>query len=118
MATRKQASRPAKQPAVTEPSVAAAPDQPATVDTLAQFVGTAAPDRDKMAKALDLARDAAAAFTGQPVPEQLSHPLRQGVQLLASQLLITEKLSSPVQPEDIPLVVRYYWRVASARRQP
>jgi hypothetical protein len=109
MATRKRA-RPTTDP------VSEAPEQPATIDTLADFVGTSQPDRAKMAQALDLAREAAAAFTGRPVPEQMSHPLRQGVQLLASRLLLTGQLQGPVQPDDIPLVVRYYWRLAGAGR--
>lgn len=124
MATRKRARTSSGQfqgddastPAVNEAWVNVAPDQPVTVDTLASFVGSQKPDRDRMAQALELAREAAEAFTGKPVPEQMSHPMRQGVQLLASRLLLTGQLDSPVPLDEIPLVVRYYWRLAGAGR--
>lgn len=108
----------ADDPATAEVNEAFEVDQALSVDSLAAFIGAEKPDRDRLQKALTVAKDAAAAFTGAAVGDNASHAIRQGVHLLAAQLLITGQLDATPHDEEIPLVVRYYWRLANAGRQP
>jgi hypothetical protein len=85
-----------------------------TTADLAAFMALDQPDDPKLAQALQLARAAAAEFMGQPVPERMGHKLRMGVNLLASQLLLRNQLQGPVDPAAIPLVSRYYFRLAAS----
>jgi hypothetical protein len=93
--------------------------QPAPLSpaTLAQFIGDQQPDTPLLEQALELAITAAEAATGTTVGEAPPHPIRQGILLLASHLLITDRLESPINRIDIPLVVRALWR-ANAGHQP
>lgn len=85
-----------------------------TPDAMAEFMG--APGKpDDLACALELARNAAQRALGAPVPEQMPHALAQGIKLLAGRLLLTGKLDAEVNPSDIPLVVRYYFKLADAQ---
>lgn len=123
MATRKRARNDegqfqADDPATPAVNEAFEHEQGVSVDSLAAFVGAEQPDRERLQKALDLAKAAAATVTGSPVGDTASHPVRQGIHLLAAQLLITGQLDAEPQDEQIPLVVRYYWRLADAGRQP
>ena len=107
MATRKRTSKPSTEPA-----------QALSVDSLAEFLGDAQPDRDRLEQALTLAREAAEAFTGAAVADTAPHPIRHGVHMLAAQLLINNQLDAAPATDAIPLVVRYFWRTADAGRQP
>lgn len=89
-----------------------------SVDSLAAFIADEKPDRKRLEQALNLAKEAAEAFTGEAVADTASHAIRQGIHLLAAQLLITDQLDAPPTEASIPLVVRYYWRLADAGRQP
>jgi hypothetical protein len=110
MATRKRATPP--------PEPAPVPEQELSVDSLAAFLQTDAPDRERLAQALRLASEAAAMVTGTPIGSIASHGIRHGVHLLASQLLIQDQLDTTPTAADIPLVVRYLWKTADAGRQP
>ena len=81
---------------------------------LAAFMELEQPDEPKLARALELSKAAAAEFMGQPVPERMRHELRQGIRLLAAQLLLKDALDRPLEPEQIPLVARYYFRLAAS----
>jgi hypothetical protein len=61
--------------------------------------------------ALRLSTAAAERFLRRPLPEQLPHNLAQGVRLLASTLLLSNRLEAVPADADIPLVVRYYWKI-------
>lgn len=89
-----------------------------SVDSLAAFIGDDQPDRDRLEQALARAREAAESFTGAQVADTATHAIRQGIHLLAAQLLITDQLDAAPAEDSIPLVVRYYWRLANAGRQP
>jgi hypothetical protein len=83
-----------------------------TTDGLAEFIGFNG-DKSKLDKAIKLSASAAEAFLGKPVPAQMSHNLAQGLKLLATKLLLTDKLSDSPTEQEIPLVVRYYFRLAA-----
>lgn len=100
MATRKRAQAPEQTQAVT-------------VDSLAAFIGDQQPDRDRLEQALTLAKDAALNFTGIAVGDTAPHPIRQGIFMLAAKLLITNQLEESPATDTIPLVVRYYFRLAA-----
>lgn len=93
-------------------------EQDLNVDSLAAFIGDDKPDRKRLDRALARAREAAETFIGEPVGDTAPHAIRQGVHLLAAQLLITDQLDAAPSEESIPLLVRYYWRLADAGRQP
>lgn len=123
MATRKRARTDdgqfkADDPATAEINEAFEVDQALSVDSLAAFIGDEQPDRERLQQALTVAKDAAAVFTGAAIGDTASHAIRQGVHLLAAQLLITGQLDTTPTDEDIPLVVRYFWRLADAGSQP
>jgi hypothetical protein len=91
------------------------PAAPPPVDahSLAEFIGVDG-DPDRLKKAIDLASAAAAAELGVgALPGNLSHPLAQAVKLLATRLLLLDKLEETPAGDDIPLVVRYYLKVAA-----
>jgi hypothetical protein len=89
-----------------------------TLDSMVQFLGlNQDKDHDTLRKAVDLATAAAAAHIGQELPEELPHPIAQGVRLLATKLLITGALEGPVEAKDIPLLVRAFWTPADAAGQ-
>lgn len=96
------------------PAAAVTPDQAISVDSLAAFMAVEHPDREAMSKALDLAKEAAERLGGIPVPDVASNNLRQSIHLLASKLLISQQLDAPVPANEVPLVVRYYWKLANA----
>jgi len=98
-------------PAINE---AFALDLPLTVDSLAAFMEIEQPDRTRLALALDLAKEAALAATGQPVGDAAPHGIRHGVHMLASQLLIKDALEAAPTGAEIPGVVRYLWQAADA----
>lgn len=100
--------------AKAKPAEPAAPDQSISVDSLAAFMAVEQPDREAMSKALDRAKEAAASLAGIAVPDVASNTLRQSIHLLASKLLISQQLDEPVQAHEVPLVVRYYWKLANA----
>jgi|688.fasta_scaffold1056576_2 hypothetical protein len=104
---RKKAPDPAPAPAAEPPAVSAA--------SLAEFIGIDG-DPHRLEQAIALASAAAAAELEVPaLPAELSHPLAQAVKLLASKLLITDQLEHPPAAADLPLVVRYYLKVARAQ---
>jgi hypothetical protein len=100
-------------PAVNEAYVQ---NLPLTVDSLAAFMEIEQPDRARLALALDLAKEAALAATGQPVGDAAPHGIRHGVHMLASQLLIKDALEAAPESAEIPGVVRYLWKTADAGR--
>lgn len=106
MATTRKRSKPADSP------------QAVSIESLADFLGDQQPDRDRLEQALALAKDAAQSFTGIFIGETATHPIRQGLFMLAAKLLITNQLDEPPAETTIPLVVRYFWRAADAGRQP
>ena len=81
-------------------------------DNLAEFIGFDG-DSDKLSKAIELSCAAAESFTGRPVPAEMGHNLSQGIKLLATKLLLIDKLDEAPEQQDIPLVVRYYFRLAA-----
>lgn len=84
-----------------------------TAEQLSEFIGIDA-DPDRLSKAIELASAAAAAELGVPqLPGNLSHPLAQAVKLLATQLLLLDQLDKTPTGDAIPLVVRYYLKVAA-----
>lgn len=97
---------PAAETAVAIPACDAAAD-------LATFMGVDEPDTEKLTRATNVAMAAAAEIMGRPLPDPITHELRQGVNLLASQLLLKGDLDSPVDPATVPLVARYYFRLAA-----
>jgi hypothetical protein len=84
-----------------------------TADSLAEFIGFEG-EKAKLSKAIALSRTAAEAFMGKPLPDTLSHNLAQGIKLLATKMLLADKLDETRAEQDIPLVVRYYFRLASS----
>lgn len=116
MATRKRARTEMGQFQGDDPSTPHINEAWVVADTadLAAFMALEQPDEPRLALALTRAKEAAATVTGQPVPERMRHELRQGIRLLASQLLLKDAdLSAPVEPEAIPLVARYYFKLAA-----
>lgn len=93
-------------------------EQELSVDSLAAFIADEKPDRQRLEQALALAKEAALAFTGEAVADTAPHAIRHGVHLLAAQLLITNQLETAPAEVNIPLVVRYFWRLSDAGRQP
>ena len=93
------------------------PAQAVSINSLAEFIGDQQPDRDRLEKALTLAKDAALNFTGTAVGDTAPHPIRQGIFMLAAKLLITNQLEESPATDTIPLVVRYFWRAAGAGSQ-
>ena len=100
MATRKRAQLPE-------------PAQAVSINSLAEFIGDQQPDRDRLKQALTLAKNAALNFTGIAVGDTAPHPIRQGIFMLAAKLLITNQLAESPAIDTIPLVVRYYFRLAA-----
>jgi hypothetical protein len=84
-----------------------APQLSIEVRDLAAFMGTEL-EQTAAERALEQATAAAAAEIGAPVPEHPSHNLRQGILLLASQLLMA---GADADDLPIPLTVRFYWRL-------
>lgn len=118
MATRKRARTTAGQfqaddPATTERNEAYVQDLPLDVDSLAAFIEIEQPDRERLGRALELAKEAALAVTGRPVGEAASHGIRHGIHMLASQLLLKDQLEAAPVGAEIPGVVRYLWKSAS-----
>jgi hypothetical protein len=70
------------------------------------FIG-AGIDADRAGAALEQAIAAAEAFIGQPIPDPCPHPIRQGIFLYASQLLLLPDGSSAAEPS---LVSRAFWQ--------
>ena len=88
-----------------------------SVDSLAAFMEIAQPDRERLGRALELAKEAAAAATGRPISDVEPHNIRHGIHMLASQLLIKDQLAVAPSGAEIPGVVRYLWRSADAGLQ-
>lgn len=85
-----------------------------SIDTLAAFIGDDRPDTDRLTTALALATAAAAAFTHTTIGNSATHPIRQGIHLLAAHLLITDQLEQQPAEAEIPLVVRAFWSTPHA----
>lgn len=101
------------QPPPTEPAaVPAGMELPLDVDSLAAFMEIEQPDRDRLSRALDLAKEAALAVTGQPIGDHANHGIRHGIHMLASQLLIKDHLEAAPVGAEIPGVVRYLLKTA------
>lgn len=84
-----------------------------SADKLAEFIGFNG-EKAKLDKALELATAAAKAQTGlDALPGELPHNLAQGLKLLATRLLLTDKLDEVPAEHEIPLVVRYYFKLAA-----
>lgn len=88
----------------------AATDLPLDVNSLAAFMEIEQPDRARLGRALELAKDAAAAVIGRPLRDAEPHGIRHGVHMLASQLLIKDTLEATPEGPEIPGVVRYLWK--------
>jgi hypothetical protein len=106
----------ADDPATPERNEAYVQDFPLSVDSLAAFMEIEQPDRERLGRALDLAKEAALAVTGQTVGKTAAHGIRHGIHMLASQLLIKDQLDAAPQDAEIPGVVRYLWKTANAGR--
>lgn len=96
----------------TEHNEAYVQDLPLDVDSLAAFMEIEQPDHERLGKALELASTAAAAVLGRPVRAAEPHAVRHGVHMLASQLLIKDRLDAVPSGVEIPAVVRYLWKTA------
>lgn len=103
----------ADDPATPQRNEAYVQDLPLNVDSLAAFMEIEQPDRERLGRALELAKDAALAVTGKPVGEVTSHGVRHGVHMLASQLLLKDQLDAAPVGAEIPGVVRYLWKTAA-----
>lgn len=103
----------ADDPATAERNEAYVADLSLDVDSLAAFMEIQQPDRERLAKALELAATAAAAVLGRPVRIAEPHGVRHGVHMLASQLLIKDQLDAAPTGTEIPGVVRYLWKTAA-----
>lgn len=85
-----------------------------TVDSLTEFIGIEG-EPERLERAIALASTAAATELGlAALPPSLSHPVAQAVKLLATRLLITDQLEEAPTGDAIPLVVRYYLKVAAS----
>ncbi len=103
--TRKRASKPAS-----------TPEQALGIDSLAAFMEIEQPDRERLGRALELAKEAAQSVTGRPVGDTATHGIRHGIYMLAAQMLIKDRLDAAPQGAEIPGVVRYLWKTADAGR--
>ena len=83
-----------------------------TAESLADFIGFNG-DKAKLNKAIKLSTAAAESFLGRPVPAEMGHNLAQGIKMLATKLLLTDKLEEAPEEKDIPLVVRYHFKLAA-----
>lgn len=94
---------------------AAATEPPAvTADNLAEFIGFDG-DKVRLSQAIEMASAAVATELGlEQLPGNLSHPQAQAVKLLATRLLLTDEIEEPPTGDAIPLVVRYYLKVAAS----
>jgi hypothetical protein len=114
MATRKRARTTAGQFQGDDLSTPTVNEAWLTADAMAEFMGGPG-DAKNLARALELARNAAQRALGAPIPEEMPHALAQGIKLLAGKLLLANQLDGEVSPAEIPLVVRYYFRLAGAQ---
>lgn len=96
-----------------KPAPAPAADLPLDVDSLAAFMEIEQPDRARLGQALELAKAAALAITGQPIGATAPHGIRHGVHMLAAELLIKDALDVTPEGIEIPAVVRYLWKTAT-----
>jgi hypothetical protein len=95
--------------ATTRRRKAPPPPQPPldlSLEALEGFIGTTI-DADRARPALERATAAAAAFIGRPITDPCSHPIRQGIFLYASQLLMLPDGSPAAEPS---LVTRAMWQ--------
>lgn len=99
-------------PATPERNEAYVQDLPLDVASLAAFMEIEQPDRARLGQALELAIAAAVATIGRPLREAEPHPIRHGVHMLASQLLLKDALEAAPEGAEIPGVVRYLWKTA------
>lgn len=112
--TRKRARSTAGQFKADDPSTPDVNEAWVTADSLAKFTGID-DDPARLEQAIALASTAAATQLGIPaLPGNLPHPIAQAVKLLATKLLIANQLDEPPAGEAIPLVVRYYLKVAAS----
>lgn len=88
------------------------PDLAVSVGSLAGFMEIEQPDAERLARALELSKTAAAAFIGRPVRDAEPHGIRHGIHMLAAQLLIKNMLATAPEGVEIPGVVRYLWQTA------
>lgn len=96
-----------------KPARRAAQPPAVTADNLADFIGFDG-DKVRLGKAIDMASAAVATELGlEQLPGNLSHPQAQAVKLLATRLLLTDELEEVPTGDAIPLVVRYYLKVAA-----
>lgn len=102
----------ADDPATMERNEAYVHEIPLNADSLAAFMEIEQPDRERLGKALELAKEAALAVTGKPVGDATCHNIRHGVHMLASQLLLKDQLDAAPVGAEIPGVVRYLWKTA------
>lgn len=117
MATRKRARNDAGKfkaddPATPERNEAFVQDLLLNVDSLAAFMEVQQPDRERLGRALELASTAAAATIGRMLRDAEPHPIRHGVHMLASQLLLKDALDAVPEGVSIPAVVRAFWKQA------
>jgi hypothetical protein len=77
-----------------------------SLEALEGFIGTTV-DADRARPALERATAAAEAFIGRPIPDPCPHPIRQGIFLYASQLLMLPDDSLAAEPS---LVTRAMWQ--------
>ena len=88
-------------------------DLPLDVASLAAFMEIEQPDRERLGRALELAKEAALTVTGRPVGDIAPHGIRHGVHMLAAQMLLKDALEEAPQGAEIPGVVRYLWKTAA-----
>ena len=97
-------------------NAAAAAQAAVSADKLAEFIGFDG-DKVKLGKAMELASAAAMAQLGvDALPDELPHNIAQGIKLLATKLLLTDQLETAPAEHEIPLVVRYYFKLAADAR--
>lgn len=87
-----------------------------SVDSLAAFMEITQPDRERLGRALELAKEAAASAIGRLIQDAEPHGIRHGIHMLASQLLIKDSLEAAPAGAEIPGVIRYLWQAADAGR--
>lgn len=113
MTTRKRTRTTAGQFKGDDPATPEVNEAWVTAASLAEYIGIEG-DPARLDRAIHLASEAAATELGMPaLPADLSHPVAQAVKLLATKLLITDQLEITPSGNDIPLVVRYYLKVAA-----
>lgn len=103
----------ADDPATPDRNEAYVQGLPLNVSSLAAFMEIEQPDHERLGRALELASTAAAATIGRPLHEVEPHPIRHGVHMLASELLLRDALDAVPDGVRIPAVVRAFWRQAS-----